>query len=499
MKATHFLRFLLLVLSIHFSTYNSFCQKLDSDIFLDLMGTWKFKIDPYNAGLENEWYERKESSNESWDTMEVPGNWDLRNEYAHYTGKAWYQKTFEIPNDWKDKNIKIHFEAVSHDATVWVNGKMIGSNDSGFLPFDFDISSMVRPGETNNVTVLVDNTKKIGAIWNWGGIRRPVHLTASSQIRLTGSYVTPIYDYKKKNAEIFFRLKFKNHSNQNKEIKGKIEIKKDGEVIKEIPFAHQTIANVENEILLSTNLEGKQVEAWHFDSPHLYNAEVMVLDADIPVEVLRFGLRKIEIDESKKQLLLNGESIRAMGFNLVPDDRTTGNTLPLWRIKEDIDLIKEAGGNLARLSHLPLPKEALDYMDERGIMTFSEIPLWGFDPLADPKSEVSKDWLIRLIDTQYNHPSIIGWNVGNEIGDYPETFEYVRQAIDLAKSLDSTRLATAVSHTAQRQNDFLIHSDLGLINKYGSALLPITETQHKNFPNKILFYSEYGIGQLEKT
>lgn len=461
-----------------------------------LNGSWKFKIDPYDIGMENQWHLDKDPNDGAWDHMEVPGNWDLKNEYAHYTGKAWYQKTFEVPTDWKNKNIKIHFEAVSHDASVWVNGKLVGHNNSGFLPFDFDISSFLRQDQTNNVTVLVDNTKKIGAIWNWGGIRRPVHLTASNGIRLSGNYVTPIYDYKKNSAVVHFRLKFKNYTPKNRDVEGEIQIKKDGVLIKKIPFVHPTQANSENEILLSTKFEGSQVKPWHFDSPHLYNSEVIFIDSDIPGEVQRFGLRKVELDESKKQLLLNGESIRAMGFNLVPDDRTTGNTLPLWRIKEDIDLMKEAGGNLARLSHLPLPKEALDYMDERGIMTFSEIPLWGFDPLADPNSEVSREWLIRLIDSQYNHPCIIGWNVGNEIGDYPETYEYVRQAIDLAKSLDSTRMATAVSHTAHRPNDFLVHSDLGFINKYGSNLLPITETQHNNFPNKILFYSEYGIGQF---
>ncbi|MCH6235586.1 sugar-binding domain-containing protein [Cognataquiflexum rubidum] len=496
MKANLFNLFLLVLISLYCSSNFAFSQIKKIDSFLDLNGTWSFKIDPHNSGLENQWYQLQDSNNGAWDKMEVPGNWDLRNEYAHYTGKAWYQKTFELPSDWKNKNIKIHFEAVSHDATVWVNGKMIGINDSGFLPFEFDLTPFLQPGQVNNVTLLVDNTKKTGAIWNWGGIRRPVHLSGSDGIRLTGYYVTPIYDYRKNSATVHYRLKFKNHTAKNSDVKGEIQIKKEGVLIKKIPFVHQTQANSENEILLSTKLDGKQVKAWHFDSPHLYHSEVIFNDSDIPAGVQRFGLRTVELDESKKQLLLNGESIRAMGFNLVPDDRTTGNTLPLWRIKEDIDLMKEAGGNLARLSHLPLPKEALDYMDERGIMTFSEIPLWGFDPLADPNSKVSREWLIRLIDSQYNHPCIIGWNVGNEIGDYPETYKYVQQAIDLAKSLDSTRLATAVSHTAQRPNDFLVHSDLGLINKYGSNLLPVTETQHNNFPNKILFYSEYGIAQF---
>ncbi len=496
MKTNHLRLLLLVLISIHCSSNFAFSQNKKIDSFLDLNGTWAFKIDPYNLGLENQWCQLQDSKNEAWEKMEVPGNWDTRNEYAHYVGKAWYQKAFEVPNNWKNKNVKIHFEAVAHDASIWINGKMVGQNDSGFLPFDFDITSLLQTDTPNTVTVLVDNSKKIGAIWNWGGIRRPVHLTASNGIRLTGNYVTPVYDYKKKSATVHYRLKFKNYDPQATDIKGEVLIKKEGILVKKIPFSHQILGNAENEILLMTKLEGKQVTPWHFDSPNLYTYELLFNDLKIQSEVQRFGLRKIELDNDKKQLLLNGEPVRAMGFNLVPDDRTTGNTLPLWRIKEDIDLIKAAGGNLARLSHHPLPKEALDYMDERGIMTFSEVPLWGFDPLADPNSEKSKNWLIRLIDTQYNHPSIIGWSVGNEIGHYPEAFDYAKKSVALAKSLDSTRLVTAVSHTAQRENDYIIHSDLGLINKYGKNLGPVTEAQHKMIPDKILFYAEYGIEQF---
>ena len=493
MKIRHFL--LISTFLIHFSL-SGFAQEKSFNPFFDLNGTWSFRIDPYNQGVEHKWFQVSQANVLAWDKLPVPGNWDLKNEYAHYVGLGWYQKTIEIPHNWSGKQVKIHFEAVSHDASVWINGQFLGKSNSGFLPFEFDITSFVQAGKSNQVTLLVDNSKKIGAIWNWGGIRRSVHLSASDRIRLTGNYITPIFDYKKNLAKVHFRLKFQNHSSQPTEVAGEIRVKKDHVLLKSIPF-HKTIsASTDSEITLITRLEGKEVSSWHFDSPNLYTTEIWINGSSNPLEVERFGLRKIELDPVKKQLLLNGEPIRAMGFNLVPDDRITGNTLPLWRIKEDIDLIKSAGGNMARLSHLPLPKAALDYLDERGILTFSEVPLWGFDPLADPESKTSKEWLERLIDTQYNHPSIIGWNVGNEIGDYPETFEYVRKSIAYAKTLDSTRLVTAVSHTAQRENDFLIHSDLGFINKYGSELRDITETQHNRLPGKILFYSEYGIAQF---
>jgi beta-galactosidase len=210
----------------------------------------------------------------------------------------------------------------------------------------------------------------------------------------------------------------------------------------------------------------------------------------------RFGLRKIEVDNRNYTLKLNGESVRPMGFNLVPDDRTTGNTLPLWRIKEDIDLLKSLGCNMTRLSHLVLPEEMMDYLDERGMLVVSEIPLWGFDPLADPENPMPKDWLNRMIARQYNHPCVMAWSVGNEIGDFPTTMKYVEAATAYVRTLDSTRLAAAVSHTADRSPDFIQFSDIGLINKYNKNLGPVTDLQHKLHPGKVLFYSEYGIGQI---
>ena len=238
---------------------------------------------------------------------------------------------------------------------------------------------------------------------------------------------------------------------------------------------------------------------WHFDDPFLYTAAVRLIPAGQTISN-RFGLRRIDVDNQNYTLKLNGEVIRPMGFNLVPDDHTTGNTLPLWRIKEDIDKLKELGCIMTRLTHLPLPPEALNYLDERGMLIFDEVPLWGFDPLADKDQPQPKEWLERLIARDYNHPCIIGWSVGNELGDYPGAMGYVESAIRHVCQLDSTRLAVVVSHTAARNaNDPLQFSDLGLVNGYGRNIGQTADRIHQKYPDKILFFTEYGYGQFTEN
>jgi beta-galactosidase len=194
------------------------------------------------------------------------------------------------------------------------------------------------------------------------------------------------------------------------------------------------------------------------------------------------------------KILLNGESIRTVGFNVVPEDRFTGNTLPFERIKEDIDLMKSCGANFARMSHVSLPKEFLDYLDEKGIMVFEEVGLWGKDELVDPDKEIPKEWLRRIIEEKYNHPSVVGWSVGNEIGNEannPKVKAYVKGAIEMAKQLDPNRWAVYVSNTAQRSSDdAAMYNDITMVNFYGGWGKGAVQAwaNHK----KPVFVSEFG-------
>ncbi|UMB62101.1 hypothetical protein MHL31_07870 [Lutibacter sp. A80] len=461
---------------------------------IPLNGEWSFKIDPYAQGESFKWFASNVNT-DSWDTMAVPGNWDLVNEYAEYVGDAWYTRTFTVEEIQSTEQLRLVFQSVYNDSKIWVNGHLVGENNFGFLPFHFDITKFLNPEGENRLTVLVNNVFKSGAMWNWGGIRRPVWLELTPKTRIEFQHIDAIPDLKKGNAALNVKIVSSNSSDISKKVVYNINIKSNGKVVANGKVKATIPANTNKHIVnWSYKLSKSKVNLWHFDFPNLYESIVTLSENE---EILhansdRFGIRKIEIDGL--QLLLNGESIRPVGFNVVPEDRFTGNTLPMERIKEDVDLMKSLGANMARLSHVNLPKEYIDYLDEKGILIFEEVGLWGKDVLVDPEHPKPKEWLRKIIEVKYNHPAIVGWSVGNEIGGLsknPKAHSYIKGAIEMVKGLDPNRLATYASNTAAGSpNDAAKYTDLVLINAYKNwgNRLDRTWKNHK----KPIFMSEFG-------
>jgi beta-galactosidase len=475
-------------------------------------GEWKFRTDPNTKGETSGW--SAASLNDSdWDLMSVPGNWDLKNEYSNYVGTAWYRKTIPGKADWQGKTVRLHFDGVNFESKVWINGKLVGSNNIGYLPFEFDVTKFLNSSDSNTIVVSCNNTFRLGAVWNWGGIRRPVKLVTTGNAYVKAQFITPTVDLDKQTATVAVRVVCQNSGANAQKISGDVILSADNGFKKVLPFTVDVDAGKSNDVIVHTGLKKEEVHLWNCDDPYLYTSQVVLkngtgVGASGPSAgtgtgvrngfVNRFGLRKIEIDNKNYVFKLNGESIRVMGFNLVPDDRTTGSTLPAWRIKHDVDMMKSLGANLARLTHLPMPDEMFDYLDEKGIMVFPEIPLWGLDQLVDKNNPVPKEWLQRITDEFYNHASIIGWCVGNEIGESMGVMEYVEDAIKFVKSIDTTRLGVMVSHTAHRASDPVQYSDVGLVNGYGVGIGARADKIHGLHPQKTLFYSEYGYNQLEE-
>ena len=449
-----------------------------------LTGDWAFRTDHYQVGDEEGWY-RPDWGIQNWDTLQVPGNWNTRLEYADYTGVAWLQKRFYFPDDWAGEHLKLCFEAVYNDAGVWLNGEKLGEHDFGFTAFSFEVSDRVKRGQENVIVVRVDNSFKLGATWNWGGIRRPVWIECLPSVYPESMQITAVPDLKRHTAAVEVKVVVKG-TIQGEKLSLKI-CDRQGKVV------GRAKADAADTVVIPFQIN--KPELWSFDHPVLYTVSLGLSRGEKEIYRLddRFGIRKIEVKGCR--VLLNGENVRLVGANYVPYDRFRGNVLPPEIYRRDIDQMKSMGVNMARLSHLALPKDVLDYLDEKGMLIFEEIPLWNKTPLVNADSLKPQRWLNELITQRYNHPCIVGWSAGNEIGrlsDNPGLENYLKKAFSLIRKLDTNRLAVYVTHTAAKQdNEPVLLSDMILFNQYG-AHGERAETVHRNYPGKPIFYSEYG-------
>ncbi|MFO1490502.1 MAG: glycoside hydrolase family 2 TIM barrel-domain containing protein [Kiritimatiellia bacterium] len=185
------------------------------------------------------------------------------------------------------------------------------------------------------------------------------------------------------------------------------------------------------------------------------------------------------------------------------DSRESGNTEPDALVRRDVDLMKRAGAVFARLMHNPQAPNLLDYLDEKGMMIFAEIPVWGEgDPQVEADNPLARQWLREMIERDYNHPCIIGWSPGNELQRH---HDYVRSMLAyIRKELDPHRLAAYISYSGAwdgvgPENDPITFGDIAMINVYNGNPVEFQRVAgilRERWPDKPVFFSEFGVAQI---
>lgn len=466
-----------------------------------LNGTWNFiasnEIDDSKITVQNF---------KTWDTIKVPGNWDTRDRYATYVGKAYYQRNFSIPPNWSKKQIRLKFGAVYQSAKVWLNGQYLGNHIGGYLPFEFNISEHIKNEGENSLIVMADNTIRRGAWWAWGGISREVSLYANKKIRMIHQHISAEPNFEKN--KILFTIKYKVENNRNTQTKIAIQSKLANKEKLRTELIVPKNSITEKIITLEKNLA--DFELWNLETPKLYQliSKISIDETVLDQTTDNFGIRKFEV--KGEQFFLNNKPVRLNGMNRVHDHPDFGNTEPDSLIEKDMKDIMSLGCRFSRLMHAPLSENILNFCDNNGFLLIEEIPVWGaVDPNSKPNNPLTKKWMKDLIERDYNHPSVIAWSVGNELRtDKPKwgkqhlttvQYEYVNEMVDYVTTLDSTRLKTYVSNTAYQGGEIgkepYEKLDFLSINSYGHAL-KIVEKVHERFPNKPIFLSEIGKGQI---
>ena len=166
---------------------------------ISLNGRWLFRLDPDSRGEPGGWAV-PDAPVVGWREVSIPHTWQVEPENAGYRGVAWYRRSFDAPEAWRDRAVRVEFEAVFHTATVWVNGKEAGRHiGKGYTAFTLDIGHLLRFGAPNTLVVKVDNAFNEsmlprGRSSDWahdGGIYRPVRLLVTPQVFIEAWLSTP--------------------------------------------------------------------------------------------------------------------------------------------------------------------------------------------------------------------------------------------------------------------------------------------------------------------
>ncbi len=362
-----------------------------------------------------------------WTKIGVPSCWELQGFGTYQYGISFYGKAFpegiagekgmykyefEVPEEFRGKQVSLVFEASMTDTEVKVNGRKAGSKHQGaFYRFSYNVTDLLKYGKKNQLEVTVSKESENASVnlaerradyWNFGGIFRPVFLEVKPAVNLRHIAIDAQMDGS-------FRANcYTNISGDGMSIRAQIL---DGKGKK---LADTTVPLKAGSDWTTLQLNVSAPALWTAETPNLYKAQFSLLDKEGKVlhhETETFGFRTIEVRESDG-LYVNGVRINVRGVNRHSFRPESGRTLSKAKNIEDVLLMKGMNMNSVRLSHYPADPEFLEACDSLGLYVMDE--LGGWHGKYDTPTGVR---LIEgMIKRDVNHPSIIWWSNGNEKG-----------------------------------------------------------------------------------
>ncbi|HEY5469159.1 MAG TPA: glycoside hydrolase family 2 TIM barrel-domain containing protein [Bacteroidales bacterium] len=361
-----------------------------------------------------------------WTKIEVPSCWEQqgfgnyeygRNSYSfgpkylYAKEKGIYKYSFQVPADWKNKEVNIVFDGSMTDTEVKINGKLAGEIHQGaFYRFKYNITDKLLFGTANQIEVTVsklsadesvNRAERYGDYWNFGGIFRPVFLEAFPK-----EYIERVAVNAKADGSFTMDIFPRNLTSQ-KSILAEI-VNSDGKVLTFTSSPVQT-----KDSLLTIKCQITDPLLWTSETPNLYKVNVYLKSGQKTIYTTseKFGFRTIEVRHGDG-IFLNGTKIKMKGVNRHSFWPETGRTLNRELCLNDVKLIKEMNMNAVRMSHYPPDVDFLDICDSLGLYVLDEIAGWqrAYDTPVGKK--IVKETVIRDV----NHPSIIFWDNGNEGG-----------------------------------------------------------------------------------
>jgi beta-galactosidase/beta-glucuronidase len=431
-----------------------------------LNGRWAFEFDDQDRGLADGWYRADPPARFS-KTIVVPYAFQTKLSGIadpSFHDVVWYRRTFQVPDALRagGRRVMLNFGAVDYEAIVWVNGVRVGANRGGQVPFGFDVTDVLTPGD-NTVTVRAfdpseDRTIPRGkqywkpqseAIWytRTTGIWQPVWIEGVAPTHVVRLRITPDVDAQEVHVEAVL-----NRPAPDARIRFTASLRGDVEAQSEISARATGGANP------ATTLRLDRQETWSPERPTLYDLRVEIVDANgQPGDRVDsyFGQRKVSV-HGDRIYLNNAPYYLRMVLDQGYWPESTLTPPSEEAIKHDIEMTKAFGLNGARKHQKVEDPRWLYWCDKLGLIVWGE--------MANAYDIYTDDYLLRFTDEwqrvvmrDYNHPSIIAWTPINESWGAPRILTDARQQAHarslyyLTHALDRTRLV--------QDNDGWEHTD----------------------------------------
>ena len=391
-----------------------------------------------------------------WRKIDLPHDWCVELPFDSLTGYShgfkaigrnfpensigWYRKTFFISNSDLGKRISIEFDGVFRNSIVWVNGFYLGTENSGYTGFSYDITDYLNYGGENVVAVRADATMEEGWFYEGAGIYRHVWLNKTSPLHVVryGTFINTKLE--NNNAVITTRTTVINESDKTAtfEIDETILDEK-GEIISLGSSKHLELSSGESREYFG-NYNVINPKLWSIEKPQLHKLKTIIRSDDKIADTYEttFGIRTVRFDPDEG-FFLNGKRVEIKGTNEHQDIAGVGTALPDALQDFRIKKLKAMGSNAIRTSHNPPTPELLDACDRLGMLVLDENRLMG-------TNKEHFDCLESLIKRDRNHPSVILWSLGNEEWAIEGNIKGARIASAMqsfAQKLDSSRAFTA--------------------------------------------------------
>lgn len=423
---------------------------------ISLNGNWQFS-----------WYENPEAvpldfvnkPSDNLATVQVPGNWELQGfgqpiyvniKYPFdfnppfITGPngqpvGVYRRSVDLPKAWKGDRILLHFGGVASAFYVWINGKFVGYSEDSCLPSEFDVTDHLTK-DKNDLVVQVFKWADASYLedqdhWRLGGIQREVLLLSEPMKAMEDFHVRTSLSEDFQTAEIGIRPEVRfpwMEDAHGYEIEA-ILYSPDGDVVWEAPLtvdAHKVVKQSFPQrdqppfALLHGTVD--QPLLWSAETPWLYQLVLSLKDPEgnlLEARSVNIGFREIEVNQAG-ELLVNGQPTKLYGVNRHDHHPIAGKALTREMIELDVRMIKQYNFNAIRTSHYPNDPYFYDLCDQYGIYVCDEANLethgrGGYFSNQPEWHSAFMERMIRMVERDKNHPSIIMWSLGNESGDGP--------------------------------------------------------------------------------